>query len=331
MNRRTFLRQVATLAGVSTISCPAALSSLNPDAGTNSSGLPMRVLGRTREKVTILGLGSAPMGLSQPGVAPALAVYRAALEAGVNYVDTAHNYGEAETYLGELMAEYRERIFLATKALPLSDNPGDAAREMQQQFEESLRRLKTTHVDLLHVHSIGDKPPEHILADGGPLEFARKMKQKGLARFIGVTGHNRVPRFTKVVDTGEVDVLMVALNFADYHQYQFEETILPIARRHQCGILAMKVFGGHSKGLSGYPAAGPSKVPPELLEQAMRYSLGIEGIASAIIGPYQVQEVQKNVEWAKRYRALKNDELSALRAQGKKLAAEWGPRFGPVA
>jgi uncharacterized protein len=330
LNRRRFLRQMAVVAGAATLSPRAGLASLNPDAGTNSVGIPLRVLGRTKEKVTILGLGSAPVGLSKPGVGPATAVYRAALEGGINYVDTAHNYEEAERYLGELVPRYRDRIFLATKALPRRENPREAARDMQEQFEESLRRLKTTHVDLLHVHSIGDTPPEQILASGGPLEFALKMKDKGLARFIGVTGHNHVPRFADVIDSGKVDVIMVALNFADYHQYQFEENILPVARRHQCGILAMKVFGGHSKGLAGYPVAGPPKMPPDLLEKAMRYSLGIEGVAATVIGPYKVGEVLQNIKWAQQYQPLTAQEQAALREQGKKLAMDWGPRFGPV-
>jgi predicted aldo/keto reductase-like oxidoreductase len=331
LNRRTFLGQMAALASATTLSGHAALAALNSEAGRNAAGIPQRVLGRTNEKITILGLGSAPVGLSKPGIGPATAVYRAALDAGINYVDTAHIYEEAESYLGELVPQYRDRIFLTTKALPRGDNPRDAARDMQGQFEESLRRLKTTHVDLLHVHSIGDTPPDQILASGGPLEFAGKMKEKGLTRFIGVTGHNHVPRFAEVIDSGLVDVIMVALNFADYHQYHFEETILPVARRHQCGILAMKVFGGHSKGLGGYPVPGPAKMPVELMEQAMRYSLGIEGVASAVIGPYKVEEVLQNVQWAKQYRPLSDEEQIALRERGKKLVADWGPRFGPVA
>jgi predicted aldo/keto reductase-like oxidoreductase len=152
-----------------------------------------------------------------------------------------------------------------------------------------------------------------------------------LTRFIGVTGHNHVPRFADVINSGLVDVIMVALNFADYHQYQFEENILPAARRHQCGILAMKVFGGHSKGFAGYPVPGPAKMPPDLLESAMRYSLGIEGVASAVIGPYKAGEVLRNIQWAKQYRPLTAEEHLALRERGKQLAAEWGPRFGPVA
>jgi uncharacterized protein len=162
------------------------------------------------------------------------------------------------------------------------------------------------------------------------MEFAKQMKEKGLARFIGITGHNHPPRFADILKTGEVDVLMVALNFADYHQYRFEEDVLPLARQHKCGILAMKVFGGHINNFAGYKRRGPSKLPAEYLERSLRYSLGIEGVAGAVVGVYGVEEVQQNVEWAKRWKPLTPAEHSALREAGKKLAAAWGPRLGPV-
>jgi aryl-alcohol dehydrogenase-like predicted oxidoreductase len=321
---------MGALAGAAALSGPNALAGLSPAAGKNAAGIPLRVLGRTNEKITILGLGTAPIGQSKPGAAKGVAVYRAALEAGINYVDTAHIYDDAEVYLGELVPAYREKIFLATKALPKGDDPRQAAREMQAQFEQSLRRMKTSHVDLLHIHSIGDCPPGMILAPGGPMDFVKKMKDQGVARFIGITGHNHVPRFVELIDSGQVDVVMVALNFADFHQYHFEEQILPVARRHGCGILAMKVYGGHCKAPDGYSRRGPSMMPPDLLPQAMRYSLGIEGVAGAVIGPYAIEEVEQNVAWAKNYAPLSAEETAALRDQGKLFAADWGPRFGPV-
>ena len=72
-------------------------------------------------------------------------------------------------------------------------------------------------------------------------------------------------------------------------------------------------------------------MPAALLEKSMRYSLGIEGVAGAVIGPYTVEEVKQNVEWAKRWNPLPLEERASLREEGKKLAAVWGPRFGPAA
>ena len=329
--RREFLGTLGAFAGATTLGAPRLWTSLNADAGRNSAGIPQRVLGRTGAKITVLGLGSAPIGHSMPGAAAGVPVYRAALEAGINYVDTARIYDDAEQYLGELIPQWRDRIFLTTKAWPNGDDAKTAAENMRKSFEQSLRLLKTDHVDLLHVHNIGNHDPAMILASGGPLEFAKQMKEKGLTRFIGVTGHNRPARFADILRTGEVDVLMVALNFADYHQYRFEEDILPLARKHTCGILAMKVFGGHSNNFAGYKQRGPSKMPAAFLEHSLRYSLGIEGVAGAVVGVYGGEEVKQNVEWAKRWKPLTKKEHAALREEGKKLAADWGPRFGPVA
>jgi len=330
-DRRTFLKNIGALAGTVALSNHSALADLNPDAGTSHQGIPMRTLGRTGAKITILGLGTAPIGQSKPGAAIGVPVFRAALEGGINYIDTAHIYDDAESYLGELMPEWRDKVFLTTKAWPHNDDPRAAAREMEDSFHQSLQRMKTDHVDLLHVHSVGDKAPGMVLAPGGPMELAKKMKDKGLTRFIGVTGHNRPARFAELINSGEVDIIMVALNFADYHQYHFEEEILPVARKHGCGILAMKVYGGHAGGFAGYFHRGPSKMPSEYHQRAMYYSMGIEGVAATVIGAYGIEEVEQNIGWAKNYKPLSSEERLALREQGKKFAAEWGPRFGPVA
>jgi aryl-alcohol dehydrogenase-like predicted oxidoreductase len=329
MRRRRFLNRLA-LAGAGALAVPPLARLLNADAGKNEAGIPLRTLGRTNQKVTILGLGSAPVGHSMPGRETGVPVFRAALEAGINYVDTARNYDDAEDYLGELIPQFRENIFLATKAQPRGNDPKTAAQFMQKQFEDSLRRLKTGHVDLLHIHSVGDQPPELILGLGGPLEFVRQMKQKGLTRFIGITAHNRPARLVELIETGEIDVIMVPVNFADYALYPFEQEILPVARKHRCGIVAMKVFGGHRNNFAGYRKRGPSKMPREFLERALRYSLGIKGIGSAVVGPYTIEEIKQDVEWAKTFQPLSAPEEAALRVEGERLAGEWGRRFGPA-
>jgi predicted aldo/keto reductase-like oxidoreductase len=185
-------------------------------------------------------------------------------------------------------------------------------------------------VDLLHIHSVADKDPAMILAPGGPMDWVKKLKDQGLTRFIGLTAHNRHARVAELLRAGEIDVLMVALNFADYHQYRFEEEILPLARQHQCGILAMKVYGGHVNNFPGYHQRGPAKLPADFLERSLRYSLGIPGVAGAVVGVYGVEEVEQSVAWAKRWQPLPPEEITVLRTEGQKLAKAWGPRFGPV-
>lgn len=330
ITRRSFLANLGAWTGT-VMATPRLLAKGASKSSEVAGALPKRVLGRTGEKLTVIGLGAAPVGHSRPGVDAGVRVYRAALEAGVNWVDTAYIYNDAEDYLGALMPEWRDRIFLVTKARPDRDDARESSRQMQHQFEKSLRRLKTDHVDLLHIHSVTDRDPAMILAPGGPLEFVRKMKERGRTRFLGVTAHNRPARLKPLLETGELDVLMVALNFADYHQYTFEQDILPLARRQGCGILAMKVFGGHRNNLGGYSERGPAKMPDNLLETSLRYSLSIDGVAGAAIGAYSEDEFQQVAGWARRWTSMGEERQAALREQGRALVADWGPRFGPPA
>jgi aryl-alcohol dehydrogenase-like predicted oxidoreductase len=330
IGRRSFLANLGVWTGTA-MAAPSLLGQGASSSDEATADLPKRVLGRTGEKLTLIGLGSAPVGHSRPGAATGVPIYRAALEAGVNWVDTAYIYDDAEDYLSELMPEWRDRIFLVTKARPEQGDARDVSRQMQRQFEESLRRLKTDHVDLLHIHSVTDRDPAMILAPGGPLDFVCKMKEQGRTRFVGVTAHNRPARVKPLLETGQVDVLMAALNFADFHQYPFERDILPLARQQGCGILAMKVFGGHRNNLGGYSKRGPAKVPKDLLETSMRYSLGIEGVAGAAVGVYSAEEFRQAADWARRWTRMAEEEEAILRERGRVLVADWGPRFGPPA
>jgi len=329
--RRRFLKRLGALTGAA-LACPRAGLAAPTTQGPGLAGqLPVRELGRTGAKLTLVGLGSAPVGLCRPGKAQGARIYRTALEAGVNWVDTAYIYDDAEDYLSELMPEWRERIFLVTKARPEQEDPREAARQMEEQFQTSLRRLQTDHVDLLHIHSVTDQDPAMIMAKDGPMDFVRKMKDKGLTRFIGVTAHNRPSRLKPILESGGIDAMMVALNFADYHQYPFERDILPLARDRGVGILAMKVFGGHRNNLPGYNQPGPAKLESTLLEQSLHYSLNIEGVIAAAVGVYAAAEIEQAVEWARRWQPMPESQRISLREEGRTLVADWGPRFGPTA
>lgn len=324
LGRRDFLKSAAAAAGgLGLAGCVST--------GPATRGIPRRVLGRTGLEITTLGLGSASIGHSKPGAAAGVPVYRAALEAGINYVDTAYYYDDAQLYLGEVIPAWRDRIVLATKMRAGGNDTAARRASCEKQFEESLRLLRTDHVDILHLHSVGDADPEALMAKGGPLDYALQMKERGRTRFIGITGHNRPARFLPLLETGQIDVVMVALNFVDLHTYGFENAVLPVARKHRCGLLAMKVFGGPLKGFGGYRQVGPPRMPAEWIPDAFRYTLSLEGVAANIIGVYNQQQIDQCVDWAKNFTAFPPRELDALRARGRDAAPEWGSRFGPAA
>jgi predicted aldo/keto reductase-like oxidoreductase len=128
-----------------------------------------------------------------------------------------------------------------------------------------------------------------------------------------------------------VDVILVAINYADCHTYNFEETVLPVARKHQTGVVAMKVFGGPDEKTGSW---GTRKAKPRIGEanvgMAIRYALGVPGVATANLGVHTAEQLRQNVEFVARYQPLSAMENADLLRQGKEMAAQWGPHFGPV-
>lgn len=318
--RRDFLRHAAAAAGL------VAATPLFGAAPASDGPLPTRVLGRTGAKVTILGLGTAPIGEARIDPQEAERIFGEVMDRGVNYIDTARIYGHAEEVLGNLVPSRRDKLFLVTKVWT------DSGAQAQKAFEESLQRLKVDHVDLVHIHHIGDKNLEKVLAPDGVLEYLLRQKQAGKLRFIGMSGHARPPRFVQMLETDKIDVVMAVMNYADRNIYDFEGKVLPECRKRNVGVVAMKVYAGIKGGFPNHRKAWVGCVtPPERLPQAMAYALDLEGVSSAIIGPFTLEQALQNIEWARQYRPLLEPERESLLAYGKELAPQLGPRYGPVA
>jgi len=287
--------------------------------------LQKRVLGRTKEKVTILGLGTAPVGEGPIGVEEGVKIFGEVIDRGVNYVDTARIYGNAEEILGHLVPKRRDKLFLVTK---VSTHSAEAA---EKSLSESLRKLKTDHIDLLHIHSIGSKKLERVLAEDGALKYLLKQKERGKIRYIGISGHNRPANFVRMLKTDQVDVLMCVMNYADRNIYDFESKVLPEARKRDVGVAAMKVYVGIKGGFPfhrrGYVGCVTEE---ERMPNALSYALDLEGVSVAVIGPYTVEQAIQNVEFARKYKPLTREQRASLLEYGKKLAPDLGPRYGAV-
>ena len=241
IGRRAFLKRAAAAGAGLMISSAARAAEKTP-----ASPLPMRVLGRTKQKVTILGLGTAPLGEGPVGLTEGIRVFGEVLERGVNYVDTARIYGNAEEILGHLVPKRRDKLFLVTKVST------DSAARAEKSLAESMRLLRTDHLDLVHIHSIGGKKLDRVLGKGGVLNYLLKQKEAGKVRFIGISGHNRPGNFVKMLETDQIDVIMCVLNYADCNIYDFERRVLPTARKKNAGIVAMKVYVGIKGGFRNH-------------------------------------------------------------------------------
>ena len=320
MNRRQFLKTAAA-AGTGLIVTATAGRSF----GAPSGELPKRVLGRTGAKVTILGLGTAPIGEGPPEVQEAARIFGEVLDRGVNYVDTARIYGNAEEALGLVIPKRRDNLFLVTK---VSTHTAEGAAKS---LEQSLRLLKTDHLDLVHIHSIGGKKLDRVLADDGVLPYLLKQKEAGKTRFIGISGHNRPANFVRMIKTGQIDVVMCVMNYADRNIYGFEETVLPECRKRNVGAVAMKAYVGIKGGFPNHKKAYVGcATTPDLLPQALAYALDLDGVALAAVGPYTLEQAIQNVEFARKYTPLTAEQRTALLARGKAMAPTLGPRYGPV-
>ena len=322
--RRKFLKDTAALGGGAILL--AGLAPTRADAAADSA-LPRRVLGKTGEKVSALALGTWPCGkcdtIDDRGVAE---LVNEALDLGIDVIDTARAYDNAEAGIGRALRKRRDEAFLTTKVW------ADTAAEAQESFEASLRALQTDHVDLLYIHGVGNRNVERVMAKDGALSYLLRQKQEGKTRFLGISGHSLPDTFLPLVESGQLDVLMCAMNFVDRHTYGFEEKVLPTAKRQGMGIACMKVFGGMKGGfgVADGPDTGP-QMSTEHLQQAINYSLSLPGVATLVIGVHTVQQLRQNVQMVKNSTLLTQEEQRSLAKIGQRLATDWGPRFGPAA
>ncbi|MBN1347080.1 MAG: aldo/keto reductase [Phycisphaerae bacterium] len=334
MKRRDFLRQIgggAATLGLGVLSARAGevvagqvASAPAGLGGLTIKDLPRRMLGRTGVEVPPLSIGLAPMGHAFFTSERYEPVANAAIDAGLTYLDIAPMYDVSEERLGPVMAKRRKEVFLVGKTHATTR---DGALQM---IEQSLRKMRTDHLDVCHLHNVGRFKTEQVLGKGGMLDGLQAAKDRGLIRFIGASGHQNGNQFLPVLETGQIDVLMVAMNFVDRYIYNFEERVLPTARKHQMGIVAMKVLGGVTGGWGGYRKANPGQLIGKHHSLAIRYAMEIPGVDTLVVGIKSVEELRLAVRAVRDYKPLTEEEKTMLSKEGRALAAKWGNHFGPV-
>ncbi|MDI6855107.1 MAG: aldo/keto reductase [Deltaproteobacteria bacterium] len=198
--------------------------------------LPQRPLGRTGVNATILGLGGEGVLRTFGYEREARAMIEAALDAGINYFETARAYSGSEAYLGTALQGHRDRIFLTSKS------HGRSRQEAEAHLAATLRNLKTDHLDLWQVHDVRTMAEVAALgAPGGALEAFFTAKEKGLTRFVGVTGHHHPEVLRHLLDAYAFDTVLLPVNPAEPHYKSF----LPLAQDaldRGLGVIGMKVL-----------------------------------------------------------------------------------------
>lgn len=248
-----------------------------------------RPLGATGVTVPIIGYGTAPLGKEKNATREqAVRCLNVAIDRGITYLDTSPDYG-SEPYVGEVMKTRRDEVFLATKINRRSKEG------VLDEIKESLTRLQTDHIDLIQVHSISAWADlEQTLAADGAVAALEEAREQGLVRFIGITGHARPDILGHALTQYSFDTVLVALGIADRLITSPETFLLPYARERNAGVIAMKVFA-HGAVTNR--------------DKALRYSLGLPGVSTAIIGLDNEKQIEEIVKLAAAVdRPLEDDE-----------------------
>jgi len=296
-NRRDFL--LSTLGSATLLAQPAQ--------ARPTAALPRRTLGRTGRSLPVLGHGGsafierflAKYGLDKYPDVDRVAMIRHGYDRGMRYFDTARSYAESESLMGEALADVRAEVFLASKISVRKPE------EVRASVEESLRQLRTDHVDAMQVHG----PVIEALGYDGvmPLrEELEKLRQEGMLRYIGLTGHSRFDKMFPLIDQGNFDTVLLELGYFR-KGYNTRHSMATVEWRDRCvarahaldmGIVAMKVLGASIFSWNAArlaPDFGADRLAA-LPAAAMRWVLADDRIHVLNIGISSPDDIDRNVE-----------------------------------
>jgi predicted aldo/keto reductase-like oxidoreductase len=274
--------------------------------------LPRRPFGQTGIDVPILAFGSGSRFVAYETDEEALRVLGRAIDLGMNYIDTAHSYGDgkSEERIGQIMPARRKEVVLQTK---LSARKADDAR---RQLELSLKRLQTDHLDVVHIHALADGDDlAAIESKGGVLEAVMEAREQKVARFVGITGHADPGAMKDALEHHDFDCVQMALNIArarmswdDAGQAQatpladhsFEALALPVANAKGMGVIAMKIFG--QEQLVGQATT----------KELIYYALSLP-VSLATLGMPKPEMLEENVALGRTFQALSRSDMQRLR------------------
>ncbi len=307
MDRREFLKKMtATTLGASLLKTGIPLHSEAREL--DSMPIPKRRLGKTGFDATIVSLGGQST-IEQPNrLDDAKEIINHALDLGINYIDTAEAYGRgiSETYIGEVMKDRRDEVFLATKIRESTDNGIENDR-----FERSCERLQTDFIDLYFLHAVNNMQDLNtaLNRENGAILAFERLKEKGRIGNIGISSHS-TEVLSAALENYDFDCIFLTINPAGMRMNQSaKETRAFLKKVHgkDVGVIAMKLTARNDLFNTGIS-----------MEQAINYSLscGRNGnsfpIATANIGITRPEQLDENVRIAKQYRGYSEREMDQL-------------------
>jgi len=266
--------------------------------------MPKRKFGKTNCQVGILSLGGQGSLEIQGNEKNCVEIIQRAYDLGINYFDTSPMYGPSEDYYGKALKGFRKKIFLASKT---DKRDRDGALK---DIEKSLKRLKTDYLDLWQIHHLDDmKELDELSGNSGALKACEEMKEQGVIKFCGLTGHEHPDVLLEMMDRHDFDTILCPVNAGDCHMNpSFADTVLKKAAKKKMGIIGMKVF---SQGFIFHPKGITTVWEP------INYALA-QPISTIIVGHDTVEQLEENVAIAKGFTGLDDDVLKDIEGKTEK-------------
>lgn len=309
MDRRKFVKTAGALAAQ-----PLLHSVLRAETSKTADGMIHRPLGRTGERVSVIGLGGYHIGKSSIPEQESIQLIRQAIDHGITFMDNCWDYndGVSEIRMGKALAGgYRNKTFLMTKI------DGRTKSSAAQQIDQCLQRLQTDHVDLMQFHEIIRlEDPDRVFGEGGAMEAMLEAKKAGKVRFIGFTGHKDPYVHLRMLDEARrhdfhFDAVQMPLNVMDAHFRSFTHEVLPVLIREGIAPLGMKCFGDH------FILDSDTVKPIEALHYCLNLPISVQ-----ITGIDNQQVLDQAMEAVRTFKPLSEAEVASLLDRTRPAAQE---------
>lgn len=298
ISRRSFLK--GALATTATLTYGCKFVSSNPYPTFDAKDLPTRILGKTGIQVPLIGIGMGSRFCSVYDEDKGLEILNYAIDHGLYFWDTAHDYGNdkviSEERAGKILKKRRKEVFLATK---VSARKSDDAK---RHIERSLKRLQTDYINILQIHSIKSvEDAKEVVKKGGVMDVVRGLKEQGVAKFIGFTGHSSAEAMGMLARDYDFDTMLIALNQLDTGQENIEKNAIHIASEKGLGIMVMKVIRPREtiKSLS----------PKDLI----KYSLSLKQTHVSVLGIDSMDVLKQNIVLLKEFKTMDAKKMEKIR------------------
>ena len=292
--------------------------------------MEMRQFGKTDMRVSVLGFGAAEIGFEEADQQTVNTLLGSALDAGLNVIDTGECYRNSEEMIGHAVSDRRDDYYLFTKCghpHGVESGANWTQDSLLESIQRSLRRLQTDHLDIVHLHSCG----EDVLRKGEAIGALQTARERGYTRYIGYSGDGHAAQYA--AERGVFDSLQTSISIADQEAI---EMALPLARKHEMGVIAKRPIANVAWKTSHKPISGYHREYWERLRKlnypflhtsnldkavsmALRFSLSVPGVHLAIVGTTKQERWKQNAALLESGR-LRDEEFNEIRERWCEVA-----------